>query len=55
MEWYYSLVLMLGTVFVLMALSLPVAFAFFVTNIVGALIFLGGGVGIETWWRSPST
>ena len=51
MEWYYSLVLMLGTVFVLMALSLPVAFAFFVTNIVGALIFLGGGAGIETFIR----
>ena len=51
MEWYYSLALMLGTVFVLMALSLPVAFAFFVTNIVGALIFLGGGAGIETFIR----
>jgi tripartite ATP-independent transporter DctM subunit len=50
-EWYYSLALMLGTVFVLMALSLPVAFAFFVTNIVGALIFLGGGAGIETFIR----
>ena len=46
MEWYYSLSLMVGLVCVLMLLGLPIAFAFFLANIVGAFIFLGGGVGI---------
>lgn len=51
MEWYYALLLLLGTIFVLMALSVPVAFAFFLTNIMGAVLFLGGGAGVETFIR----
>ena len=46
MEWYYSLSLMVGLVCVLMLLGLPIAFTFFLANIVGAFLFLGGGVGI---------
>jgi tripartite ATP-independent transporter DctM subunit len=47
MEWYYSLILMLGLITLLMILGVPIAFAFFLTNIVGATIFLGGIPGIE--------
>lgn len=51
MEWYAALGLMLGTIIVFMTLGVPVAFAFFLTNIIGALIFLGGGIGVETFIR----
>jgi tripartite ATP-independent transporter DctM subunit len=46
MDWPEALALMLGMVCALLALGLPVAFAFFVANIVGALIFLGGERGL---------
>ena len=51
MEWYWALILMLGMVVGLMALGLHVAFAFFFANIVGALIFLGGGAGLVAFVR----
>lgn len=47
MDWVSALVLMLGLLTVLMALGLPVAFAFLGVNIVGAIIFLGGQPGLE--------
>ena len=47
MEWYTAGILMLGLVVVLMALSIPVAFAFLIANVVGAMIFMGGISGIE--------
>ena len=47
MEWYTAGILMLGLVVVLMALSIPVAFAFLIANVVGAMIFMGGIAGIE--------
>ena len=47
MEWYYALVLLLGTVCVAMFLGMPVAFAFFATNILGTYLFIGGGLGLE--------
>ncbi|MDJ0947574.1 MAG: TRAP transporter large permease subunit [Alphaproteobacteria bacterium] len=47
MEWGLVLLLMLGLLCVLMALGLPVAFAFFGVNIVGAFIFLGGEAGLS--------
>ncbi len=37
----------------LMMLGIPVAIAFFVTNIVGAVLFMGGGQGIAS--RSSTT
>lgn len=49
MSWYLALALMMGTIIVLMTIGLPIAFAFFFTNIVGAVIFLGGGAGIMTF------
>ena len=42
---------MLGLVCLAMLLGLPVAFAFFLTNIVGAVIFLGGENGIMSFLR----
>ena len=47
MEWYTAGILMLGLVVVLMALSIPVAFAFLIANVIGAMIFMGGIAGIE--------
>ncbi len=46
MERYWALVFLLGMVLVPMFLGVPVAIAFFAANIVGALIFLGGGAGL---------
>ena len=51
MDWVSALVLMLGMICAFMALGLPVAFAFFLANIVGALIFLGGGSGLVSFVR----
>lgn len=47
MEWYAAAMLMLGMVIGLMAIGVPVAFAFLIANIVGAWIFMGGWIGIE--------
>jgi tripartite ATP-independent transporter DctM subunit len=46
MAWYEILLVLLGTLIVLMALGLPVVFAFFATNLVGAYVFMGGENGI---------
>jgi tripartite ATP-independent transporter DctM subunit len=46
MPWYEAFALMIGAVLALMALGLPVALAFIATNILGALLFLGGERGI---------
>lgn len=46
MAWYEILLVLLGTLVVLMALGLPVVFAFFATNLVGAYLFMGGENGI---------
>ena len=47
MAWYFTLLLILGPLFALMAVGLPVAFAFFAVNLVGAFILMGGTAGIE--------
>ena len=46
MEWYEALVFLLGTIIILMAIGVPVAFAFLTANILGAIVFMGGGRGI---------
>ncbi len=46
MEWYGALALLLGTIVALMAVGMPVAFAFLAANIVGAWVFMGGERGI---------
>lgn len=47
MEWYFVLVVILGPLLLLMMAGLPVAFAFFAVNLVGAYILMGGMAGIE--------
>ena len=46
MEWYFALVLLLGTVCTAMFLGLPVAFAFFAANILGTFLFVNGDIGL---------
>ncbi|MGD9925680.1 MAG: TRAP transporter large permease subunit [Pseudorhodoplanes sp.] len=46
MSWYWAFSLLLGLVLALMALGVPVAFAFLLTNLVGVLLFMGGLSGV---------
>ena len=50
MAWYFALALMVGSIFVVMTIGL-IAFAFFLTNLIGAYIFLGGEAGIGAFIR----
>jgi tripartite ATP-independent transporter DctM subunit len=52
MDWLGALALMLGLLLVLMALGLPVAFAFLGVNIAGAFVFLGGEIGLDQMARN---
>ncbi|TPQ51627.1 C4-dicarboxylate ABC transporter permease [Prosthecomicrobium hirschii] len=47
MEWYVALAVMIGLILTLMGFGVPVAFAFFATNIVSIFLFMGGGLGIR--------
>nr|WP_040306477.1 TRAP transporter large permease [Ahrensia sp. R2A130] len=47
MEWWEAAIVMLGMVIVLMAMCVPVAFAFLIANLIGAYLFMGGWIGIE--------
>lgn len=46
MEWWMSLLLIMGVLFTLMFAGMPVAFAFLAINIVGSFLFFGGASGI---------
>ncbi len=52
MEWAPALFLLLGTLIALMVTGLPVAFAFLGVNIVGAIVFLGGEIGLDQMVRN---
>ena len=52
MEWYYALLIMLGTLFTLMLVGLPVAFAFLGVNLLGAWMFMGGEAGLAQLVRN---
>ena len=41
MEWYWAALLFVGGICFLMALGIPVAFSFFLVNIVGIAVFVG--------------
>ncbi|MEW5422822.1 TRAP transporter large permease subunit [Amorphus sp. 3PC139-8] len=47
MDWPQAALLLLGGIVALMALGVPVAFAFLAINIVGVLVFMGGMAGID--------
>jgi tripartite ATP-independent transporter DctM subunit len=46
MDWLPALALLLGLLLGFMALGVPVAFAFFAVNVIGAWVFLGGEAGL---------
>jgi len=46
MEWYWAAALLFGLGVGLMMLGVPVAIAFFATNLVAAVMFMGGAAGI---------
>jgi tripartite ATP-independent transporter DctM subunit len=46
MEWYWVLAVLIGGLVVFMLLGLPVVFAFFAINIIGAYVFMGGDKGL---------
>jgi len=55
MVWFEALALLLGLLIGLMALGLPVGFAFLGVNIVGSLIFLGGAPGLGQLVRNAAS
>jgi len=46
MAWYWAAALLFGSALGLMMLGIPVAIGFFITNIVAAIVFMGGAPGI---------
>jgi tripartite ATP-independent transporter DctM subunit len=54
-SWYAALLLRLGPLCALLLLGLPVAFAFFVVNVAGAIVFLGGDAGMSQMVRNSAT
>ena len=52
MSWQFAAWLMLGGSTALLLLGLPVAFTFIAVNIAGALIWLGGDVGVQQLARN---
>lgn len=46
MEWYWSALILFGASITLMMIGIPVAIAFFATNILAAVLFMGGERGI---------
>ncbi len=47
MTWQIPLALMVGMILLTMGIGLPVAFAFFLTNIVCIYLYFGGATGVE--------
>lgn len=46
MEWWEAFLIIMGSLFVLMFIGMPVAFSFLVVNFVGAYLFFGGLPGL---------
>jgi tripartite ATP-independent transporter DctM subunit len=46
MEWYAAAAFLIGLVILMMAIGVPVAIAFMVTNVIGTLIFVGSFAGL---------
>jgi tripartite ATP-independent transporter DctM subunit len=54
MAWYTILALLLGMLLVFMALGMPVVFAFFAVNLIGAWVFMGGEIGVMQLVRNAA-
>jgi len=46
MEWYWAIAMLFGLIVALMLLGMPIALAFLAANIAGAMLFMGGTLGI---------
>ncbi len=47
MAWYWVALILFGSALGLMMLGIPVAVGFFITNVIAAMLFMGGPVGIQ--------
>jgi tripartite ATP-independent transporter DctM subunit len=47
MDWWLILIILVGLFFFLLAIGMPVAFAFLFLNILGALTFMSGSIGLR--------
>ena len=47
MEWPFILLLLFGSLLILMATGMPIAFCFMLINVVGVFLFFGGTAGLE--------
>ena len=47
MEWWLILLIVFGSLLVLMALGMPVAFSFILINVVGVFLLMGGEIGLR--------
>jgi len=47
MAWYWVALILFGSALGLMMLGIPVAIGFFITNVIAAMLFMGGPVGIQ--------
>src|SRR5882672_5213305 len=47
MAWYWIALILFGSALGLILLGIPVAIGFFITNVLAAMLFMGGGVGIQ--------
>ena len=47
MEWWLIFVVIFGSLIVLLALGMPVAFCFLLINVVGVFLFMGGEAGLS--------
>src|SRR5918996_1289864 len=54
MAWYQILALLLGMLVFFMALGMPVVFAFFTVNLIGAWVFMGGDIGVQQLVRNAA-
>lgn len=52
MEWYYVLLILIGSLILFMLLGLPIVFAFFAANLIGAFLFMGGDKGLAQLVRN---
>ncbi|MFC2013992.1 TRAP transporter large permease subunit [Chloroflexota bacterium] len=55
MEWQLALVVILGSLLIMMATGMPIAFCFMVLNILGVLLWWGGVQGLDQLIRSMFT
>lgn len=55
MIWYQAALLLIGSILLLMALRIPVAFAFLLANLGGVIFFMGGHFGVVQFVANTST